>query len=198
MSQSLEQIASKRKIKVHDPFAEFLLAEPSLHSFEISLLDCYRFAGHACHAITGAFLTTEAAIRFLFPETNICERGDLLIEFGSQLHERATGPRSNVISYITGSWGDSGFPGLKDKFKRKDLLSYGRSSLGERAIRFKRVSTGQAMIIEYDPTHYLSILRNTQQFPEKWRTEIIAILGNQNRVLKVMNDSGEMLTSPFR
>lgn len=198
MSQSLEQIASKRKIKVHDPFAEFLLAEPSLHSFEISLLDCYRFAGHACHAITGAFLTTEAAVNYLFSKTSICERGDLLIEFGSQLHERATGPRSNVISYITGSWADSGFPGLNDNFRRKDLLSYGHSLLGERAVRFKRISTGQAIIIEYDPTNFLSSFHTTQQFPEKWRTEIMAILEAQNHVLKVTNDCGEQLTNSFR
>jgi hypothetical protein len=78
----LEEIALKRSIRVHEPFAEFLLAKPTLHSFEISLLDCYRFAGHACRAITGAFLVTEAAVQALFPESNVCERGDLFVEEG--------------------------------------------------------------------------------------------------------------------
>src|SRR5690606_29979984 len=114
-------------IQIHEPFAEFLKAQPSLHSFKISLLDCYRMAGHACHAITGAFLVCEAAIENLFSETKICERGDLVVEFGSNLHERATGPRSNVISFLTGAWGESGFPGLKGNFKRKDLVSYGHN-----------------------------------------------------------------------
>lgn len=49
---ALEQIAGLRKIKVHEPFAEFLNADPIMHSFEISFLDCYRMAGHACHSMT--------------------------------------------------------------------------------------------------------------------------------------------------
>ena len=68
-SKNLEEIASLRKIRVHEPFAEYLNSLPDMHSFDISLLDCYRMAGHACHAITGAFLMTEAAIERLFPET---------------------------------------------------------------------------------------------------------------------------------
>ena len=36
-NKTLEQIAELRKIRIHEPFAEFLHAEPSMHSFEISL-----------------------------------------------------------------------------------------------------------------------------------------------------------------
>jgi hypothetical protein len=184
-SKTLERTAELRKIRVHEPFAEFLHAQPAMHSFEISLLDCYRMAGHACHAITGAFLITEAAIRWLYPETKICERGDLKVEFGSALDERAAGPRSNVVSFITGAWAESGFPGLKGNFKRKDLLSYGHSELGKSAVRFSRISNGRSVVVEYDTAEFLTKLGLNLDFPEKWRAEIAAILDAPEQVLKM-------------
>lgn len=42
MSQKmLEEIAELRKIRIHEPFAEFFKAQKQMHTFEISLLDCY-------------------------------------------------------------------------------------------------------------------------------------------------------------
>ena len=190
-NKTLEQIAELRKIRIHEPFAEFLHAEPSMHSFEISLLDCYRMSGHACHVITGAFLAAEAAIDRLFSETKICERGDLAVEFGSNLDERATGPRSNVISFITGAWASTGFPGLKGNFKRKDLLSYGHSELGQGAIRFRRISTGKSVIVEYDTSDFVKKLDLNLDFPEKWRAEICAILNSPLEVLKIIIEDAQ-------
>ncbi|PIS11759.1 MAG: hypothetical protein COT73_02260 [Bdellovibrio sp. CG10_big_fil_rev_8_21_14_0_10_47_8] len=185
-NKTLEQIAELRKIRIHEPFSEFLKSDPLMHSFEISLLDCYRMAGHACHAITGAFLVTEAAIESLFPETRTCERGDLMVEFGSSLDERATGPRSNVISFITGAWGDSGFPGLKGKFKRKDLISYGHADIEKNAVRFRRLSNGKIVTVQYDPSNLVRDLGLQIEFPESWRAEICAILNSSGKVLKFL------------
>lgn len=187
--KNLEQIAELRKIRIHEPFAEFLNAQPIMHSFEISLLDCYRMSGHACHAITGAFLVTEAAIGRLFPETKICERGDLAVEFGSNIEERATGPRSNVIGFITGAWGSTGFPGLKGSFKRKDLVSYGHSELGQNAVRFRRISNGKSVLIEYDPSAFIKKLDLNLELPEKWRAEICAILNSPEEALKTSEEN---------
>ena len=196
-NKKLEQTAELRKICIHEPFAEFLHAEASMHSFEISLLDCYRMSGHACHAITGAYLVSEAAIERLFSETKICERGDLAVEFGSNLDERATGPRSNVISFITGAWASTGFPGLKGNFKRKDLVSYGHSELGQNAVRFRRISTGKAAVVEYDPSDFVKKLDLNLDFPEKWRAEICAILSNPLEVLKItLEDAQGSCNSP--
>lgn len=181
----LEEVATARKIKVHEPFAEFLNAQPSMHTFELSLLDCYRMAGHACHAITSAFLLTEKAVSELFPETKTCERGDILVEFGSKMDERATGPRSNTISYITGSWGESGFPGLQGNFKRKNLISYGHSEIGERAVQFQRITTGRRVVLEYDAHLLLDSLHITSSFPNKWREELCAILSHSDQVIQV-------------
>jgi hypothetical protein len=187
--QSLEQLASLRKIHIHEPFAEFLLAQSSMHSFEISLLDCYRMSGHACHAITGAFLATEVAINCLFNESKVCERGDLRVEFGSNIDDRATGPRSNVISFITGAWGPTGFAGLKGNFKRRDLVSYGHSELAQSAIRFRRISSGKSVIVEYDPSDFLKKLDVRLEFPEKWREEIYAILQASEKSLKISDST---------
>lgn len=192
-TKTLEQIAALRKIQVHEPFAEFLHSNPLMHSFEISLLDCYRMAGHACHAITGVFLVTEAAIENLFPETRTCERGDLIVEFGAHLNERATGPRSNVISFITGAWAASGFPGLSGKFKRKDLISYGHTDIEKNAVRFRRLSNGKTVIVEYDPSSLISDLELQIEFPESWRAEICAVLSNPLKTLKVSKPMTEHL-----
>lgn len=190
-NKNLEQMAELRKVRIHEPFAEFLHAQPIMHSFEISLLDCYRLSGHACHAITGAFLVTEAAIEHLFPETKVCERGDLVVQFGSNLDERATGPRSNVISFITGAWASTGFPGLKGNFKRKDLISCGHSELGQSTIRFRRISNGRSILVEYDPSDFLRKLELNLEFPEKWRAEICAILNRSAEVLKISEENAE-------
>lgn len=186
--KQLAQIAREQKILVHEPFAEFLHASSEESRFEISLLDCYRLAGHACHAITGAFLCTQLAVRELFPNTNVCERGDITVEFGAESQERASGPKSNVISYITGAWGDSGFAGLKGQFVRKNLVSFGRPSLAKNAIRFKRPSNGHIVSVEYDPSAIVSKIKAALAFPDNWRQEIRAVLLEPEAALKFQNE----------
>lgn len=196
MNQSkldLEQLAQKRKVRIHEPFAEFLHAQPVLHSFELSLLDCYRFAGHACHAITGAFLVTEAAIAILFPETLICERGDLSVEFGSELNEMATGPRSHAISFITGAWAEGGFPGLRGNFVRNGLVAYGNTQLSKKSVRFERHSTQKSVVVEYDPAETVNSIDHHLDFPESWRMEISAILEASVSAIKVHTNEGTHL-----
>lgn len=182
--ERLEQQAAAEKIRIHEPFAKFLRANESMHTFELSLLDCYRFAGHACHATTSAFLMTEAAVRELFPETHVCERGDLSVEFGSQLEERATGPRSNIISFITGAWGESGFPGFKgNRFARNNLVSYGHTEIPKMAVKFNRTSTKRSVVIEFDAKKILDTATHQLDFPMSWRAEISAILNSPEKAL---------------
>lgn len=188
MNQSkieLEQLAATRKIKIHDPFAEYLNAKSTLHTFELSLLDCYKLSGHACHAITGAFLVTEAAVAKLFPETLVCERGDLSVEFGSKLEENASGPRSQVISFLTGAWGETGFPGMDGQFRRKGLMTFGNNDLSKNEIRFRRTSTEKEVVITYDPTQVIRETGSRLEFPESWRMEVDSILKNSDAALQI-------------
>ncbi|MAV89867.1 MAG: hypothetical protein CL676_00485 [Bdellovibrionaceae bacterium] len=184
-SNQIVDIAKKSKIKIHEPFADFLHSSDEEANFEISLLDCYHLAGHACHSMTGAFLVTQAAVEKLFPESKTCERGDVIVEFGSEIDKKATGPRSNVISYITGAWGETGFPGLKGQFSRKNLISYGHNDLKENEVRFRRISNGKEVIVEYNPSIATKELSCQLSFPESWREEIFAILKNKDRVVEV-------------
>lgn len=183
--EQLEALASERKIKIYEPFAQFLMAEKSMWQFEISLLDCYRFAGHACYAITGAYLVTEAAVKHLYPETNTCERGDLSVKFGSGLFEMATGPRSNVVSYITGSWGDTGFPGLSGRFNRKNLVTYGEQNIPKFSTTFFRTSNQHEVTVHYNPSKIIENLNPELPFPKNWREGIRQILMNSAAVISV-------------
>lgn len=185
-TETLEALAEKRRVKLFDPFAQFLAADETLYSYERSLLDCYRLAGHACHATTGAFLTAEAAIHELFPEDQVCQRGELLVDFGSEVGEKAAGPRSQIVSYLTGAWGEIGFPGLKGRFVRKNLLSFGHKDLAFNRIRFKRPSAKREVVIEYNPTEILEGLDHGLEFPLSWRTEIIAILKNSAKAVHIL------------
>ena len=194
-NETLEQIAEHRKLRIHEPFAEFLNSGKSMYDFEVSLLDCYRMAGHACHAITGAFLITEAAVLHLFPDTKICERGDLKIGFPSELNEGATGPKSNVISFITGAWADSGFPGLKGEFVRKNLMSYGNGDVPKNAIRFTRLSTGKSVLVQYSPDAVLNESPSDKPFPEKWRIEIHHILEKSEKTIQITHESSSRTCS---
>lgn len=184
-SKDLPQLAKSLTIKVHEPFAAFLNATSEETDFEISLLDCYRFAGHACHSMTGAFLITKAAIEQLYPETNTCRRGDLQVEFGSELSEAATGPRSNLISYITGAWGETGFGGFRGQFSRKNLVSYGHADLQKNEVRFKRVSTNESVIVKYDSSLALKDFSHPFEFPDSWREEVAFILKNNSVVVRL-------------
>lgn len=185
-TENFQRLAKQLTIAVHDPFAKYLQASEEEFNFDISLMDCYQFAGHACHSITGAFLSTQAAIEALYPDTKTCLRGDLKIEFGSELDERATGPRSNVISFITGSWGETGFPGLKGTlFSRKNLISYGHKDLQKNEIRFRRLSENSAVIIAYNSATALENYKEQLEFPQSWRSEILHILNNKDRAYSV-------------
>lgn len=189
--QSLLEQAKSRKIRIYEPFAKFLKGSEEEYRFEISLLDCYRLAGHACHSMTGAFLCAEAAVENLYPKDKTCIRGDLRIEFGSELNERATGPRSNLISYITGSWAETGFPGLRGEFERKGLVSYGNRSLAKNEILFRSLSRNKSVIVGYNPNAILDKLSHGLDFPDSWRVEIDAILKNSANAVTARPGSAE-------
>jgi hypothetical protein len=177
--------AKDLKIEVHEPFAEFLLGSPEETHFSLSLLDCYRAAGHACHSMTGAFLSTAEAVKCLYPESNRCIRGDLLVEFPTSVDERATGPRANLIGFVTGAYSETGFPGLQGKFARKNLLRFKQAHVPQNAVRFTSAISGRSVDVVYDPSPVLRELNCQFTFPEKWRAEVAHVLKNRERVISV-------------
>lgn len=178
--------AKDLKIDVYEPFSEFLQGSPEETHFSLSLLDCYRAAGHACHAMTGAFLATAEAVKRLYPDTNRCIRGDLQVDFGTSVDERASGPRANLIGFVTGAYGETGFPGLQGRFTRKNLLRFKQSQVPQNAVRFTSLKSGRSVDVVYDSSAVLEELQCNLAFPENWRVEVAHVLKNRNRVISVM------------
>ncbi|GIL16860.1 MAG: hypothetical protein BroJett040_06110 [Oligoflexia bacterium] len=177
----------KRTIQIHEPFAEFLMADQDEYQFTISLLDVVRFAGHACPSMVGAFLISQRAIRELFPETNICIRGQVAIEIPSSTTQGATGPISNVFSMIFGSWEKSGFGGLQGHFVRRGLLSYESPNVPPGVYRFRNLQTGKHVDISYDPSKAtVPAEANQLPFQKMWRYKIAAILKNPDQFVRVV------------
>lgn len=168
-------------IDIFDPFAEFLLADQDEYRFKTSLLDVVRFAGHACPAMIGAFLISQRAVKEIFPETNICIRGQVLIEIPGSVTQGATGPISNVFSMIFGAWDQSGFGGLQGQFIRRGLLRYDVQGIPSGTFRFRNLVTGKAVDISYHP----SKAQNPENaadvpFQKVWRHKIASILESPN------------------
>lgn len=177
---------SEFKIKVYEPFAEFLMAEKEEYEFSISLLDVVRFAGHACPSMIGAFLISQKAVAELFPETNTCIRGQIAIEIPTAIDQGATGPISNVFSMIFGAWEKSGFGGLQGKFKRRGLLSFNSVNIPNGTFRFHDLKTGTYVEITYDPSKAEAIeTSESSPFQKIWRLKIHTILQNPNQFISI-------------
>lgn len=163
-------------IRIHEPFAEFLEATEEESRFSVSLLDVVRFAGHACPSMIGAFFVSRQAVRALFPETETCVRGDVMVELPRGPEEGATGPIANVFSYIFGAWEKSGFGGLGgENFARRNLLRFSCKEVPSGAFRFRRISTGKTVDLFYDPRKAEVNIDPEWSFQKQWRARISQI-----------------------
>lgn len=184
MNESIRaEILAKEKIRVFEPFSDFLHGSEDEKRFAISLLDVARFSGHTCPSITGAFLICQAAVDCLYPETRECVRGDIEIEVPGDPLSGATGPIANVFGYVTGAWSDTGFGGLKGEFRRKNLLRFNSTSVQSPGYSFRRRSSGKAVNIFYRPERVPFSPIATLSFQEQWRQKIFAILTHRTLAL---------------
>lgn len=175
---------AQHKISVFEPFSDFLLGEKEEKSFQISLLDVVRLAGHACPSMVGAFLITKKAIETLYPDTGVCIRGQIKISIPALATQGATGPMSNVFGYITGAWGETGFGGFSDgSFTRRNLIQFGSSEVPKGHYRFTRTDNGDSVDISYDPSKVDVVLNPHSPFQIQWRERIKAILARPEQVI---------------
>ena len=135
-------------IELSDPLASFLGALPPGGTFRYSYDDAVKLSGHSCPTVAGAWLMTVAALRELYPNA-IPARGDIEVTVGGAPDGNSTGPMSQVFALLTGAAGETGFAGLGGRFRRRGLLRFD-PSLGGR-IRFRRVDTGDAVEVLYEP-----------------------------------------------
>lgn len=177
------------KISLFEPFSDFLMGTEREKNFQISLLDIVRFAGHACPSMVGAFLISRAAIENLYPDTKVGVRGEIEIDIPDSASQGATGPMSNVFSYITGAWADTGFGGFQGgDYVRRNLLRFNSPVSSSGAFRFTRRDTGASVDVIYQPRLIQVEVDPAIPFQLQWRHKIKAILENSEHAIKVIKN----------
>lgn len=175
------------KVSLFEPFSDFLMGSEQEKSFQISLLDVVRFAGHACPSMVGAFLISRAAIENLYPDTKVGVRGQIEIDISESATQGPIGPMANVFSYITGAWGETGFGGFQGgDYRRRNLLRFNSQNAKVGAFRFSRRDTGASVDVIYQSSIVKIDVDPAMPFQLQWRHKIKAILENSNHVIKVI------------
>ena len=175
------------KIKIYEPFAEFLGNSSELIHFEIGLTDVARLSGHLCPSVAGAFLLTRKAIQLLYPETQICVRGQIEVHLAGPPSQGALGPMANVISFITGAWTETGFGGLSGgRYTRRNLLHFSSQLCHHGEFIFIRTDNKNSIRLSYNPTPVLEELKSANagmSFQDSWEANVRAVLSS-NAVIR--------------
>ena len=175
------------KIKIYEPLAEFLGNSAEIVHFELGLTDVAKLSGHLCPSVAGAFLLTRKAIQLLYPNNQICVRGQIEVHLPGPPCQDALGPMANVISFITGAWSETGFGGLAGgRYARRNLLHFSSQLCQHREFIFIRTDTKISVRLSYNPTPLLQELKSVNagmSFQDSWQTNVRAIL-NSDDVIK--------------
>lgn len=177
----------KHKIKIYEPFSDFLLGEDAEKNFELSLLDVVRFAGHACPSMVGAFLVAQRAVQELYPETGVCVRGQIRIFLPNEAQQGPAGPIANVFGFITGAWGETGFGGLRgEQYVRRHLLKFGEKQVPQGCFLFQRIDNNARVLLQLDSGRAQVDIDPQLSFQKQWRKKIEAMLGQDHEVVRVV------------
>ncbi|RRS32874.1 MAG: hypothetical protein P794_00345 [Epsilonproteobacteria bacterium (ex Lamellibrachia satsuma)] len=134
-----------QSIRLQDPLSNFLGAfEDGL--MEISYLDCVKLAGHSCPTVAGAYLMALKGLEALYGDS-LPQRGSIYVSMRDAEAEGVTGVICNVISFIAGANGASGFKGIGGNFSRNNLVSYDIPMEGE--VKLTRTDTNESVILNY-------------------------------------------------
>ena len=134
-------------ISLQDPLSDFLGAFKE-GKMEISYLECVKLAGHSCPTVAGAYLMALKGLEALYPET-LPQRGMVHVSMRDGEAEGVTGVICNVISFIAGANGISGFKGIQGNFSRDNLVSYNVPMNGE--VKLTRLDTDTSVTLSYTP-----------------------------------------------
>ncbi len=135
-------------LKLYDPLSDFLGAFEK-GEVEISYLDCVKLAGHSCPTVAGAYLMAQEGLKALYGEERPV-RGNIKVEMKEDESEGVTGVTCNIISFILGASGVTGFKGIQGNFSRNNLVFYSASIPTE--VRLTRLDTKQSVNLSYDPS----------------------------------------------
>ncbi len=133
-------------IALQDPLSNFLGAFEE-GKLEITYLECVKLAGHSCPTVAGAYLMALHGLQALYGDT-LPQRGEIHVSMRDGETDGVTGVICNVISFIAGANGASGFKGLNGKMSRANLVSYNVAMEGE--VKLTRKDTNQSVTLSYD------------------------------------------------
>lgn len=159
MSPFQEWFASVRPIVLRDPLAELTGAFQTHQAFlEYSFDDVVKMAGHACPSVGAAFICCRKALGVLH-QGDIPERGTIAVTVHGAPDDKTFGVMGQVFSYVTGACGVTGFKGLGNRFRRKDLLSYepGSPDEGAMSFTFERLGKGRKVRASLFPARYPAV-----------------------------------------
>ena len=136
-------------IQLQDQLSNFLGAFEE-GKMEISYLDCVKLAGHSCPTVAGAYMMAVKGLEALYPDGELPQRGAVEISMRDGEADGVTGVTCNVISFIIGANGLSGFKGIGGNFARDNLVNYNVLMDGE--VKLTRLATDESVILSYDPS----------------------------------------------
>lgn len=151
----VDYINSIPPILMKEPFLELLgqAEQPIPYTF----METVKISGHACSAVSGAWLITRKALEALYPST-LPVRGQIKVIMPGAEDEWVIGVFGQVIANITGAAPKTGFPGgsLGPAFNRRNLMLYAEMPAGTPPAKmrwiFERTDTGAQVVIGYDMT----------------------------------------------
>ncbi|MCK5520918.1 MAG: hypothetical protein KAI81_07385 [Candidatus Marinimicrobia bacterium] len=139
-------------IKLVDPLSFALGATVKGEAFVYYYTDIVKYSGHSCPSVAGAYKMTQIALEELYGDA-MPIRGNIKVTMRGAPDDKVNGPIAQVISFITGAAGNTGFKGLKGKFSRYNLLSFESDNPSEEGIWaeaiFERMDTGDKVNVAY-------------------------------------------------
>jgi hypothetical protein len=141
-------------IALRDPLAELLGAVPEGSVLEYTFADAVKAAGHVCPTVVGGWLVTAAGLAALYPDGATPVRGDIAVRAMGAPEHFGYGPMAQVVGYLTGAAGDTGFRGLAGRHGRHGragLLSFHPETPALATFEFERTDTGATVRVSYSP-----------------------------------------------
>ena len=139
-------------IKLVDPLSFVLGATVKGEAFVYHYTDIVKYSGHSCPSVAGAYRMTQIALQELYGD-KMPVRGNIKVTMRGAPDDKVNGPIAQVISFITGAAGNTGFKGLKGKFSRYNLLSFDKDNPSEEGIWaeaiFERTDNGKKVNVAY-------------------------------------------------
>jgi formylmethanofuran dehydrogenase subunit E len=114
---------------------------------QISYLECVKLAGHSCPTVAGAYLMALHGLKALYG-AELPQRGSIHVSMREDETQGVTGVICNVISFLAGANGASGFKGLNGNMARNNLVSYNVPMDAE--VKLTRTDTNQSVTLSYD------------------------------------------------